>query len=80
MKFRHAIVLTLLILMIDQLIKMYVKTHFYMGEEKIPFTFLPWFRFHFIENEGMAYGWKLAGSWGKIALTSFPRMLTLVPR
>ena len=71
MKFRHAIVLTLLILMIDQLIKMYVKTHFYMGEEKIPFTFLPWFRFHFIENEGMAYGWKLAGSWGKIALTSF---------
>lgn len=42
-----------------------------MGEEKIPFTFLPWFRFHFIENEGMAYGWKLAGSWGKIALTSF---------
>lgn len=42
-----------------------------MGEEKIPFTFLPWLRFHFIENEGMAYGWKLAGSWGKIALTSF---------
>ena len=42
-----------------------------MGEEKIPFTFLPWFRFHFIENEGMAYGSKLAGSCGKIALTSF---------
>jgi len=70
-KFRHAIVLTLLLLITDQLIKIYVKTHFYMGEEYIPFTSIPWLRFHFIENEGMAYGWKLAGSWGKIALTSF---------
>lgn len=30
-----------------------------------------WFRLHFIENEGMAYGWKLGGGWGKIALTTF---------
>lgn len=30
-----------------------------------------WFRLHFIENEGMAYGWKLGGEWGKITLTTF---------
>lgn len=42
-----------------------------MGEEVVLFKALPWFRLHFIENEGMAYGWKLAGSWGKIALTVF---------
>lgn len=77
MKFRHVVILTLLILMLDQWIKIYVKTHFYFGEEKIPFPALPWFRFHFIENEGMAYGWKLAGSWGKIALTSF-RLIAVI--
>lgn len=42
-----------------------------MGQELILFRSLPWFRLHFIENEGMAYGWKLAGEWGKVALTTF---------
>jgi signal peptidase II len=30
-----------------------------------------WFQLYFIENEGMAYGWKLGGEWGKMALTLF---------
>lgn len=30
-----------------------------------------WFRFYFIENEGMAYGWKFGGEWGKVLLTLF---------
>ena len=30
-----------------------------------------WFRLHFIENEGMAYGWSLGGDWGKMLLTLF---------
>lgn len=42
-----------------------------MQEELIPIKALPWFRLHFLENEGMAYGWKLGGSFGKIALTLF---------
>jgi signal peptidase II len=34
-------------------------------------------RLHFVENEGMAYGWKLGGGWGKIALTLF-RLVAVV--
>jgi signal peptidase II len=30
-----------------------------------------WFRLHFVENEGMAWGWKFGGDIGKIALTLF---------
>lgn len=36
-----------------------------------------WFRLYFIENEGMAYGWKLGGEWGKLALTLF-RLLAVI--
>lgn len=49
-----------------------------MGEELIPFQWMPWFRLHFIENEGMAYGWKLGGTWGKIALTLFRLVAVIV--
>ena len=30
-----------------------------------------WFRLYFIENAGMAWGWKFGGEWGKVALTLF---------
>lgn len=30
-----------------------------------------WFQIYFVENEGMAWGWKFGGSWGKMALTLF---------
>ena len=30
-----------------------------------------WFQLYFIENEGMAYGWKLGGEFGKMLLTLF---------
>ncbi len=30
-----------------------------------------WFRLHFVENEGMAWGWKMGGDVGKVALTLF---------
>lgn len=32
---------------------------------------MDWFRIHFVENEGMAWGWKMGGEWGKVALTLF---------
>jgi len=32
---------------------------------------LSWFRLYFIENEGMAWGWKFGGEWGKMILTLF---------
>ncbi|MCC6290212.1 MAG: lipoprotein signal peptidase [Chitinophagaceae bacterium] len=75
MKFRSVILLTLAILILDQGLKFWVKTNFYLGEEiKIAGS---WFRLHFIENEGMAYGWKLGGEWGKIVLTMF-RLVAVV--
>lgn len=71
MKFKHVLLVTFLVLFADQALKIYIKTQYYMGQEVVPVNFLPWFRLHFIENEGMAYGWKLGGEWGKIALTLF---------
>ena len=37
-----------------------------------------WFRLHFVENEGMAWGWKMGGEWGKIALTLFRLIAVIV--
>jgi len=36
-----------------------------------------WFRIYFIENEGMAWGWKFGGEWGKMTLTLF-RLIAVV--
>lgn len=60
----------LLILLFDQVVKIYIKTHFYIGQEVKVFG-MNWFKLHFVENEGMAWGWKMGGEWGKIALTLF---------
>lgn len=57
------IVLTLIIA--DQIIKIWVKTNFYLGET-LPFT--SWFELHFIENPGMAFGIELGS---KLFLTLF---------
>lgn len=71
MKTRNITLLILLLLFIDQIIKVYIKTHFYYGEEHKVFG-LNWFRFHFLENPGMAWGWKFGqGDIAKLALTSF---------
>lgn len=71
MKFRNGLLLALLIIFIDQALKIYIKTHFYLGEEHQIIRGINWMRLHFIENEGMAYGWKLGGAWGKLFLTLF---------
>lgn len=69
-KSRNIIFLILIILLIDQSVKFYIKTRFYIGEEIKVFG-MDWFRLHFVENEGMAWGWKWGGEWGKVALTLF---------
>lgn len=48
---------------------MYVKTNYHFGEWHPVIG--NWFRLYFIENEGMAYGWKFGGDSGKILLTLF---------
>ncbi len=68
-KGKHIIFIILLILLADQGLKFYIKLNYFAGEEhKIMGN---WFRLHFVENEGMAWGWKFGGGFGKIALTLF---------
>lgn len=56
-------------MVVDQAMKIYIKTHYHLGEWHPVFG--EWFKLYFIENEGMAYGWKFGGEWGKMALTLF---------
>ena len=53
----------------DQALKIYIKTHYHAGESHAVIG--NWFRLYFIENEGMAYGWRLGGDSGKLILTLF---------
>jgi signal peptidase II len=57
------------VLIIDQLVKLFIKTHFYIGEEI--HVLGDWFRIHFTENYGMAFGLEFGGKGGKILLTVF---------
>jgi signal peptidase II len=68
MKPYKAFLIILVILIIDQVSKFWVKTHMFMGEE-IPLT--SWFSLHFTENPGMAFGMVLPGVWGKLFLSAF---------
>ena len=70
MKYRNLLFLIVLILLIDQCLKIYIKTHFYYGQEVAVLG--SWFRLHFIENEGMAFGMKFGdASVAKLILTLF---------
>ena len=69
MKGRNVFFIICLIVVADQALKIYVKTHFHAGESHAVIG--NWFRLYFIENEGMAYGWKFGGEWGKLLLTLF---------
>lgn len=67
--FRKAIIISFLVILFDQIIKVYIKTHFYLGEEYSVAG--NWFILHFTENNGMAFGLEFEGSWGKLFLSSF---------
>ncbi|MGI9192318.1 MAG: lipoprotein signal peptidase [Chitinophagaceae bacterium] len=69
MKLRHVFLIVLLVLLVDQASKIYIKTHFFYGEE-VP-VLGSWFKLHFIENEGMAFGMKFGEHYGKLFLTLF---------
>lgn len=69
MKSRTVVLIILIIILADQSLKFWVKTSM-VYHEQIPLLG-SWFRLFFIENEGMAWGWKFGGEWGKMALTLF---------
>ncbi|AWH84303.1 lipoprotein signal peptidase [Flavobacterium album] len=69
MSLKKAYLIVILVLLIDQISKIYIKTHFMERESVDVFS---WFRINFIENEGMAWGAKIP-TWlgGKLTLTLF---------
>ena len=74
MNMKKAIGLIVVVLLIDQISKIYVKTHFVLGDH---FDVFSWFKILFIENEGAAWGTKLSDilpvtdKTGKLILTVF---------
>ena len=74
MNLKKSLLLISIILIIDQLSKIYIKTHFVLGESV---TVFDWFKILFIENEGAAWGTKLSDLLpisdraGKLVLTVF---------
>jgi signal peptidase II len=68
-KGRTIFLVILLLVIADQVLKVYVKTHYHTGESHPIIG--SWFQLYFIENEGMAYGWKFGGEFGKMLLTLF---------
>jgi signal peptidase II len=57
-----------ILIILDQILKIWIKTHFFLGEEYQVFN---WFIIHFTENNGMAFGMEFGGYTGKTILTLF---------
>ncbi len=60
----------LLVIFLDQWLKIWIKTNLHYGEE-FNMLGLDWARIHFVENPGMAFGLELAGDYGKLILSLF---------
>lgn len=71
---RKALWIILGVLILDQTLKIWVKTNFTLGEDLV---IADWFILHFTENPGMAFGVEFGGSWGKLLLSLF-RIATVV--
>ena len=77
MKYRAALLIVFLIILADQASKIYVKTHFYNGEEVNVIGH--WFRLHFLENPGMAFGMQFSKTdVGKLILTTFRLVAVII--
>ncbi|MEM1339612.1 MAG: lipoprotein signal peptidase [Bacteroidota bacterium] len=74
MTIKKSLLIIFLVLLVDQISKVYIKTNFVLGESVEVFS---WFKIWFIENEGAAWGTKLSDilpisdSTGKLFLTIF---------
>lgn len=73
---KKLIIFIIALLVIDQVVKIWIKTHMMIGDEFSVFG--NWFKIHFIENNGMAFGMELGGGkWGKTVLSVF-RLVAVV--
>lgn len=59
---------TILLVALDQIVKMLVHANMEVGDVNQVFT---WFNLCYVENPGFAFGMELGGNWGKIALSLF---------
>lgn len=66
---KKAALIVFLVLLIDQVVKIWIKTHMTLGEQYSVIENL--FYIHFTENYGMAFGLELEGSYGKLLLSLF---------
>ena len=62
---KKSILIILIVILIDQVLKIYVKSSMILGEE---YKVLDWFYIHFTENNGMAFGLEFGGKIGKVIL------------
>lgn len=74
-RLRLPLILVVVILLLDQVLKIWIKTNFQLNH--VIELFGDWGFLLFTENPGMAFGYKFGGEPGKIALTIF-RMLAVV--
>ena len=72
---KKALLVIFLILLVDQLFKIYIKLTMTLGEEINVFG--NWFKLYFTENYGMAFGMEFGGEWGKLSLSIF-RILAII--
>jgi signal peptidase II len=68
-KLKKSILIVVLVLLIDQILKIWIKTNMTLGQEFSVFDH--WFLIHFVENNGMAFGFEFGGNYGKIFLSLF---------
>jgi signal peptidase II len=71
---KKSILLIAIVLILDQVLKVWIKTNMMIGQE---IHFFDWFIIHFTENKGMAFGMEFGGSFGKYLLSIF-RLVAIV--
>ncbi|MEA3451882.1 MAG: lipoprotein signal peptidase [Bacteroidota bacterium] len=71
-KLKWSILVVLLILVVDQVLKIWIKTNMLIGESSyVNWGWqIKWAQLLFVENKGMAFGMQLPGEYGKIILSS----------
>ena len=72
MKLRNITIFVVILLLLDQALKIWIKTHLCIDEA---IEIFPWFQLRFIENNGAAFGMQIANAggfdWGKLLLSLF---------
>ena len=72
MKIKNTALLIVVLLLLDQILKIWIKTHLRIDEA---IEIFPWFQLRFVENNGAAFGMQISSGggfdWGKLLLTSF---------